>query len=62
MMVMRKRIQGLSAEQIRNLPKEELDFPVTQEDFRSALTKCSKSVSEADIKKYVDWMNEFGSV
>jgi len=62
MMVMRRRIQGLSAEEIRNLPKEELDFPVTQEDFKEALRKCSKSVSEEDIKKYTDWMNEFGSV
>lgn len=62
MMVMRRRIQGLSAEQIKNLPKEELDFPVTMDDFTEALTKVSKSVSEEDIKKYVQWMNEFGSV
>ena len=61
MMVMRRRIQGLTPEQIRNLPKEELDLPVTMEDFNMALKKVSKSVSEADIKKYVDWMNEFGS-
>lgn len=62
MMVMRRRIQGLSAEQIKNLPKEELDFPVTMDDFTEALKKVSKSVSEEDIKKYVQWMNEFGSV
>lgn len=62
MMVMRRRIMGLSAEEIKNIAKEELDLPVTQADFLEALQKCSKSVSEADIKKYVDWMDEFGSV
>ena len=62
MMVMRRRIQGLSAEEIKNLPKEEIDLPVTMPDFVEALKKVSKSVSEADIKKYTDWMEEFGSV
>ena len=62
MMVMRRRIQGLSAEEIKNLPKEELDLPVTQEDFLLALQKVSKSVSEADIKKHEEWMKEHGAV
>jgi len=62
MMVMRRKIQGLSAEEIKNLPKEELDLPVTQEDFRMALEKSSKSVSKEDIEKHEKWMEEFGSV
>ena len=61
MMVMRRRIQGLTPEEIKNIPKEELDIPITMEDFQGALKKVSKSVSEADIKKYKDWMTEFGS-
>ncbi|XP_028393172.1 katanin p60 ATPase-containing subunit A1-like [Dendronephthya gigantea] len=61
MMSMRRRIQGLTPEQIRNLPKEELDLPVNMDDFKEALKKVSKSVSEADIKKYAEWMEEFGS-
>ena len=61
MMSMRRRIHGLTPEQIRNLPKEELDLPVNMDDFKEALKKVSKSVSEADIKKYADWMEEFGS-
>ena len=60
-MSMRRRIKGLTPEQIRNLPKEELDLPVNMNDFEDALKKVSKSVSEADIKKYEDWMKEFGS-
>ena len=61
MMAMRRRIRGLTPEQIKNLPKEELDLPVNMEDFTLALKKVSKSVSDADIKKYVEWMTEFGS-
>jgi len=62
MMVMRRCIQGLSAEEIKNLPKEKLELPVNQSDFKHALKKVSKSVSEDDIKKYEEWMKEFGSV
>lgn len=62
MMVMRRCIQGLSAEEIKNLPKEKLELPVNQSDFKHALKKVSKSVSEEDIKKYEEWMKEFGSV
>ena len=61
MMAMRRRIRGLTPEQIKNLPKEELDLPVNMEDFDLALKKVSKSVSDADIKKYEDWMKEFGA-
>ncbi|XP_020912273.1 katanin p60 ATPase-containing subunit A-like 1 [Exaiptasia diaphana] len=61
MMAMRRRISGLTPEQIRNLPKEELDLPVNMEDFTLALKKVSKSVSDADIKKYLEWMEEFGA-
>lgn len=61
MMSMRRRIKGLSPEEIRNLQKEELDLPVNMDDFQEALKKVSKSVSESDIKKYQDWMTEFGA-
>jgi katanin p60 ATPase-containing subunit A1 len=61
MMAMRRRISGLNPEQIRNLPKEELDLPVNMEDFAMTLKKVSKSVSESDIKKYLEWMEEFGA-
>uniref|UniRef100_A0A672NA04 Katanin p60 ATPase-containing subunit A-like 1 n=1 Tax=Sinocyclocheilus grahami TaxID=75366 RepID=A0A672NA04_SINGR len=62
MMAMRRRIQGLSPEEIRALSKDELQMPVTMEDFELALKKISKSVSAADLEKYESWMSEFGSV
>ncbi|XP_068185338.1 katanin p60 ATPase-containing subunit A-like 1 isoform X1 [Antennarius striatus] len=62
MMAMRRRIQGLSPEEIRALSKDELQMPVTMEDFTLTLKKISKSVSAADLEKYEAWMSEFGSV
>jgi len=61
MMAMRRRVAGLKPEEIRALPKEELDLPVTKKDFLEALKKCNKSVSQDDLEKYEKWMAEFGS-
>uniref|UniRef100_A0A3P8V313 Katanin p60 ATPase-containing subunit A1 n=1 Tax=Cynoglossus semilaevis TaxID=244447 RepID=A0A3P8V313_CYNSE len=62
MMAMRHRIHGLGLEEIQALSKDELQMPVTMEDFTTALKKISKSVSAADLEKYEAWMTEFGSV
>lgn len=61
LMAMRRRISGLTPEEIRALSKEELLMPVTKGDFDLALKKISKSVSAADLEKYEKWMSEFGS-
>ncbi|CAJ0952723.1 unnamed protein product, partial [Ranitomeya imitator] len=50
MMAMRRRIQGLTPEQIRALSKDELQMPVTMTDFDLALKKISKSVSAQDLE------------
>lgn len=61
LMAMRRRIEGLTPEEIRNLSKDEMHMPTTMEDFESALKKVSKSVSAADLEKYEKWIEEFGS-
>ncbi|KAL9698052.1 hypothetical protein quinque_001493 [Culex quinquefasciatus] len=61
MMSMRRKIAGLKPEQIRQLAKEELDLPVSTQDFTEAIAKCNKSVSKDDLIKYQQWMKEFGS-
>ncbi|KAK7603768.1 hypothetical protein V9T40_003767 [Parthenolecanium corni] len=61
MMSMRRKIAGLRPDQIKQIPREELDLPVSAQDFRDALAKCNKSVSKEDLDKYEKWMNEFGS-
>ena len=62
LMSMRKRIAGLSPEEIRNLSKEELHLPTTNQDFLDASSKVSKSVSAQDLEKYEKWMKDFGAV
>ena len=62
LMSMRKRIAGLSPEEIRNLSKEELHLPTTGQDFLGASSKVSKSVSAQDLEKYEKWMKDFGAV
>ncbi|KAI9208500.1 P-loop containing nucleoside triphosphate hydrolase protein [Polychytrium aggregatum] len=61
MMSMRKKIRGLPPDQIRKIPKEELEGPTMMEDFLAAIAKIQSSVSQADLKRYQDWMDEFGS-
>ena len=62
MMAMRRKIAGLTPEQIRSLSKDELELPVSPEDFEEAIRKVNKSVSAEDIRKYKRWMDEFGSL
>ncbi|XP_029449930.1 katanin p60 ATPase-containing subunit A1 [Rhinatrema bivittatum] len=61
LMAMRRRIEGLTPEEIRNLSRDDMHMPTTMEDFEMALKKVSKSVSAADIEKYEQWIDEFGS-
>lgn len=62
MMAMRRRIQGLSPDEIKKLSQEQLDLPTSMGDFQTALQKVSKSVSSEDLVKYEKWMKDFGSV
>ena len=61
MMAMRRRIAGLTPDEIKNLSKEELDLPVTMKDFSDAIKRVNKSVSAEKLKKYEKWMRDFGS-
>jgi katanin p60 ATPase-containing subunit A1 len=59
------RKQGLTKEQMQAMLKEnksELNAAVTMNDFVVALSKVSRSVSGQDLKRFSDWMEEFGSV
>jgi len=62
MMAMRRKIAGLTPEQIKSLSKDELELPVSPGDFEEAIRKVNKSVSVEDLRKYERWMTEFGSM
>jgi len=61
MMSMRRLITGKTSEEIRAIKKEEVDLPVTSEDFKEAISRCKKSVSNNDKQRYEQWVNEFGA-
>lgn len=60
-MAMRRKILGKSPAEIKLIKREEVDLPVTSVDFSEAVSKTRKSVSEADVKNFENWMAEFGS-
>jgi katanin p60 ATPase-containing subunit A1 len=61
MMPMRRRICGLTPDDIRNIPRKELLTPTSMEDFEQAIKNVNKTVSVAQLEKYDRWMAEFGS-
>eukprot|EP01117_Protostelium_nocturnum_P015562 TRINITY_DN6052_c0_g3_i3.p1 TRINITY_DN6052_c0_g3~~TRINITY_DN6052_c0_g3_i3.p1 ORF type:complete len:423 (+),score=167.36 TRINITY_DN6052_c0_g3_i3:626-1894(+) len=60
-MSMRRRINGLGLDAIRNLKKEEIDAPMTLEDFQLSMSKINSSVGETVIKQHSDWSEKFGA-
>jgi len=61
LMAMRRKILGKSPAEIKMIKREEVDLPVTSEDFLEAVSKTRKSVSETDVKNFENWMAEYGS-
>lgn len=61
MMSMRRKITGRSPAEIKQIRREEVDLPVTEQDFEDAILRTRKSVSESDVAKFQKWMEEFGS-
>jgi SpoVK/Ycf46/Vps4 family AAA+-type ATPase len=41
--------------------EEEMDLPLTNDDFRAALSKVQPSVGKEDLEQYKRWMAEYGS-
>ncbi len=66
LMPMRKKLlhTGVDFMDLVNNPglKQELDIPISQEEFMDALKNISKSVSEKDLKEFVVWTEEFKSL
>lgn len=61
MMAMRRKITGRSPSEIKQIRREEVDLPVTEEDFNDAMARTRKSVSQSDVVKFEKWMEEYGS-
>ena len=61
MMGMRRKIDGLSIEQIQLIPKELLNIATKMEDFEQVLLRVKPSVCKSELEKYENWIKEFGS-
>lgn len=61
MMSMRRKITGRSPAEIKQIRREEVDLPVTEQDFQDAVLRTRKSVSASDVAKFQKWMEEYGS-
>lgn len=61
MMAMRRKITGRTPSEIKKIRREDVDLPVTSQDFHEAMIRTRKSVSAIDIARFEKWMNEYGS-
>lgn len=63
MMSLRRKIEERRAAgmNLRDIHADGIEEPITQADFAAACRKIQSSVSKEDLKKYEEWMKEFGS-
>jgi len=62
LMSMRSRIENLSVDQIKGLGAKHLETPITLAEFLTAISRVRPSVGKQDLKKFEEWMREFGSI
>ncbi|KAJ8733135.1 hypothetical protein PYW08_001433 [Mythimna loreyi] len=60
MMTMRRKIAGKSPEEIRQFKRSELEAPVSSDDLARASDKTRRTVSDADVTRYSNWMAKHG--
>ncbi|XP_017141276.1 katanin p60 ATPase-containing subunit A1 isoform X2 [Drosophila miranda] len=61
MMAMRRLISGRTPEEIKQIRREDVDLPITLQDFQDARQRTKKSVSAEDVARFEKWMEEYGS-
>eukprot|EP00347_Sterkiella_histriomuscorum_P020741 403336650 len=63
MMPMRRQLQSgsFSLENIQKI-QDEIDIPLSMEDFLEAIKNIQRSVSKDQLNDYAEWMKMFGSV
>ena len=61
LMSMRKVIKDKSPSEIKMLSKDDLEKPVTMEDFKAALERSCRTVKPEDAVKHQEWIKAYGS-
>lgn len=61
-MPMRRKIQQFGIEKLSQIKESEiLEEELSQKDILDAAKKIKPSVGQEDLKRYSDWMKQFGS-
>ncbi|KAJ3167493.1 hypothetical protein HDU87_001514 [Geranomyces variabilis] len=61
MMNLRQKMRALKPSQLHTVKTEELDTPISGNDFTQALAKVQSSLSGNDIERYEQWLADYGS-
>ncbi|XP_049303824.1 katanin p60 ATPase-containing subunit A-like 1 isoform X2 [Bactrocera dorsalis] len=61
MMAMRRLIAGRSPSEIKEIRREDIDQPITIQDFKDAMERTKQSVSLDDVARFEKWMEVYGS-
>ena len=61
LMPVRQRLQGKSITEVRQMDLSSSDLVIHHSDMESALSKVSPSVSDGDLQKFADWMEQYGA-
>eukprot|EP00095_Tigriopus_kingsejongensis_P011569 snap_masked-scaffold1091_size63258-processed-gene-0.4 protein:Tk11569 transcript:snap_masked-scaffold1091_size63258-processed-gene-0.4-mRNA-1 annotation:"aaa atpase" len=61
MMAMRKAIKNKPLDELKQIKKEDIDKPISQEDFKDALERCKNTCSDIEVARYDEWMAKHGS-
>ena len=47
--------------EIKELSKDDIEKPVTMEDFITAIQRCTTSIQKEDVVRHEKWINQYGS-
>ena len=61
LMSMRKVIRGKTPSEIKELSKDDIEKPVTMEDFITAIQRCTTSIQQQDVERHEKWIKQYGS-
>ncbi|PIO63569.1 hypothetical protein TELCIR_14826, partial [Teladorsagia circumcincta] len=61
LMGVKRLTRMMSPAEIAKLSREEVDLPITWQDLQEAFNDTNPSVSDENIRQYIEWMEKYGS-
>jgi hypothetical protein len=60
-MSMRRLIKNKSPNEIRQLSMDDIEKPVTQEDYIAVIKRSITTLQQSDVTRHEKWIKHFGS-